>query len=175
MYALQERGRDLSARTHTCTHICTYFKNNGEQEQLSNIYANLMSWVNWLDNSTDLRYQVKQFESVSICSMILKVMFHLQQEKWDSAYKISLLKNLLLAKFSTSCKIFFSLSLLQKFLLLCEVFSLLCLWWVVGGGGWGRQFWMCLLWRMSTLEEVYAQGTIWIFLDFFLPKINYSK
>ena len=133
MCVLRER-EIFSSRAHARSHM--HFKNNGEREQLS-------IWIPQFDVSRRLAWLTIQFLVWIIKPIDSWVSFRSFQDLKVMLRKIGffsqnfLSRNLLLTKFSTSCEIFFSQSLSQKFLLSCKVVSLLYVRRVVGGGGTG--------------------------------------
>ena len=119
----------FSSRAHARSHV--HFKNNGEREQLS---IRIPQFDVSLDDSIfALNHQTNRFSS----QFPFVTGFKSDVEKIGFFSQNFLSRNLLLAKFSTSRKIFFSQSLSRKFLLSCKVVSLLYVRWVVGGGGTG--------------------------------------
>ena len=131
-------------------------------------YPNLMSRVDWLDDSIfALNHQTNRFSSQFPFVQDLKVMLR----RIGFFSKNFLSQNLLLAKFSTSREIFFSQSLSRKFLLSCKVVSLLYVWWVVGGGGMGLAVLnVFVVTHVNLGGGVRHKGPFYFFFGFFSSK-----
>ena len=160
----------FSSRAHARSHV--HSKNNGEREQLS---IRIPQFDVSLDDSIfALNHQTNRFSS----QFPFVTGFKSDVEKIGFFSQNFLSRNLLLAKFSTSREIFFSQSLLRKFLLSCKVVSLLYVRRVVGGGGTGSAVLDVFVVTQSTSEGVRtAQGTILFFwgIFFFQKFITVSK